>query len=342
MVNDMKYHFTTNSRIIPKIFANYPNTFLAFCELINNSLQAKASQIRIGIEQISDSLNPAAVRQITIKDNGVGVSQSGFKKKILEIGTDVKRGGKGIGRFAAFQIGSFLEIETVAYDNKSDKYVKSVFQLDGNKLESNRLETVNLEIKHEEFDSETDTYYQVTISGIYGEQITCAEKQKRLHKNFLKENFEEAIFMQYPLQILNDEITFFINGIKLGKDDYLIGKIETRTEIYNDPEGESHELTLSFINYKSRSRKMRAFLRVENNNIRTIGYAFEYNCDIPDPNGWLIYIDSKLFDNNSDIFRNISISDLDIDSNTCSIASKHLLTDFSKIGSKNILILQKN
>ena len=38
----MKREFTTNSRLDNELFANYVSTFTAFCELINNSIQAKA------------------------------------------------------------------------------------------------------------------------------------------------------------------------------------------------------------------------------------------------------------------------------------------------------------
>jgi hypothetical protein len=124
----MKYQFSTNSRIIGDIFARYWNTFLAFCELINNSIQASATNIIIDIDQTAEELlcNPIT-KQIKIKDNGVRVCQTDIKKKIFEIGTDVKPKGKGVGRFAAFQIGSFVEVETVAYDHKQKKTCQNNF-----------------------------------------------------------------------------------------------------------------------------------------------------------------------------------------------------------------------
>lgn len=43
-------HITTNTRLINSILTNYKNTFFAFCELINNSLQATAGKIEINID----------------------------------------------------------------------------------------------------------------------------------------------------------------------------------------------------------------------------------------------------------------------------------------------------
>src|SRR5690242_14821501 len=98
--------FSTNSRVIKDLLTQYKNTFYAFCELINNSIQAGSSLIDIKIDYPKTELTKAPLKSIVIKDNGNGVSLSDFEKKILEIGTDVKKDGQGVGRFAALQIGS--------------------------------------------------------------------------------------------------------------------------------------------------------------------------------------------------------------------------------------------
>jgi len=118
----MKRHISTNSRVLSEVFADHPNTFIAFCELVNNSIQANSKNIYIKIDQVSDDeVYPVPIRKVEVMDDGIGVSESEFDKKILLIGTDVKEGGKGIGRFAALQIGSTMIIETVAYDKKKEK-----------------------------------------------------------------------------------------------------------------------------------------------------------------------------------------------------------------------------
>lgn len=43
----MNRKLTTNSRLVNELFANYISTFTAFCELMNNSIQAKAKNIWI-------------------------------------------------------------------------------------------------------------------------------------------------------------------------------------------------------------------------------------------------------------------------------------------------------
>lgn len=327
----MTYHFTTNSKIISRILTNYSNTFLAFCELINNSLQASATEIKIHIEPLapSNDFQVSEIVKMVIRDNGVGVAQSDFKKKILEIGTDVKSGGKGVGRFATFQIGSLLEIETMAYDEKLKKCVKTIFKVDGGIFESNQnnqLENITLDITHEEIEHFSKSYYQITINGIYNEH---QERHKRLHKNLLKENVEESIFMQYPLEIFNDNVKFYINDKIIDKNDYVIGNIETRSRNYIDLSDRSHEVTLSFINYKALGKKnIQVFLRVPNNNIKSVASNFDYNCDIPDSNNWLVYVDSDFFESTQGVVRNLKIPDLDDDSQHLIENLKSFIDDF--------------
>ncbi|MGC3978428.1 MAG: ATP-binding protein [Paludibacteraceae bacterium] len=93
----MKRKFTTNSRLVNELFANYITTFAAFCELINNSLQAGAKNIWIDIDYTKDTeLHPLIIKAISIKDDGCGVHTSEVPHKLLDIGTANKDGGKGI------------------------------------------------------------------------------------------------------------------------------------------------------------------------------------------------------------------------------------------------------
>lgn len=96
------------------------SAFDAFCELINNSIHANSKNIGIRIDaaELLHDISGSGFKRIYIKDDGDGVSKSEFKVRILDIATDSKQaqGGKGIGRFAALQLGSKMEIETVAHD----------------------------------------------------------------------------------------------------------------------------------------------------------------------------------------------------------------------------------
>lgn len=73
----MNRKLTTNSRLVNELFANYISTFTAFCELINNSIQAKANNVWIDIDYTDNSeIHPTIISQITIKDDGIGVHRN--------------------------------------------------------------------------------------------------------------------------------------------------------------------------------------------------------------------------------------------------------------------------
>jgi len=97
----MKYskQLSTNSRIIKDLLTKYRDTFAAFCELLNNSIQAKATRIELTIDYSNSAAAKAPFTRIELVDNGIGVNATDFEKKILEIGTDVKKDGQGVGRF---------------------------------------------------------------------------------------------------------------------------------------------------------------------------------------------------------------------------------------------------
>jgi len=134
-----KFVFTMNSRIVKDYLTQYKNTFYAFCELINNGIQAKAKNIEINIDYAKSEVTKAPIKNITIKDNGYGVSISEFDKRILEVGTDVKTDGEGVGRFAALQIGSQMVIETVAYDEKEKKFTKVILPINSALFKNQRM-----------------------------------------------------------------------------------------------------------------------------------------------------------------------------------------------------------
>ena len=115
---------TTNTRVIKDLLTKYRDTFQAFRELINNSIQAEAKKIEINIEYINQANVKSPINSIEIIDNGYGVPYNEFDNKILEIGTTVKQKGQGIGRFSSFQIGELMHIETVGFD----KLKKTVFK----------------------------------------------------------------------------------------------------------------------------------------------------------------------------------------------------------------------
>lgn len=307
----MEYNFTTNSRVVSKMFANYTNTFLALCELINNSLQADSKLINISVSESDDSLLLKKIDSIEIKDNGWGVSQSEFRKKIFEIGTDTKDDGQGIGRFAAFQIGEAILIETVAYDQKLLAHTKTVLSLNASMLQGEAIEAKKIKTEHTPLKGSHDSYYKVKITNIYSDEETKKEKRKKSHKSLFRDNMAEALFLQYPLFILQDKVAFTINGKSVDKNNYIIGEVCEREEIFIDTDGVEHLTKLTFIRYKSAVNGVKVSLRVDNSNIKTVAHSFNYKCELPEADSWLVYADSELFNGTKDIFRNLQIAEVD-------------------------------
>lgn len=328
----MDYHFTANSRLVSDIFTKYKNTFLAFCELINNSIQADATEIKITLEQ-----NPIKILQHTILnelkiyDNGVGVSKTDFEKKITEICTDSKPNGQGIGRFAAFQLGALVEIETVAYDQEAKKFTKTTSPINFDDFKENALELTKIHANHEILEGEHKSYYQVTIKNFYDEQSTKHDSHKRIHKNLFVENICDALFLRYPLEIFNGKISIFVNEKKIDPSNYIVGKPEKKTKEYIDLKGNTHSIDLTFLNYKAAAHSIKVFFRIENSQIKTNIYEFDHDCDLPDEtNSWLIYIDSELFKAETDIFRNFVIADISEESSHLINATKMFIDGFFK------------
>jgi|GEM_PF-320054 len=135
---------STHSRVVKELLTRYRDTFTAFCELLNNSLQAKATRIDLVIDYAGSSVNKAPFTRIELTDNGIGVAAAEFEDKILLIGTNVKKDGQGVGRFGALQLGEKMTIDTVAFDAAGHHYTRIHFPLDSSTI-SSTLSKVNLE-----------------------------------------------------------------------------------------------------------------------------------------------------------------------------------------------------
>ncbi|KAF5056476.1 Histidine kinase-, DNA gyrase B-, and HSP90-like ATPase [anaerobic digester metagenome] len=327
----MKRKLTTNSRLVNELFANYISTFAAFCELINNSLQAKAKNIWINIDYTDPSeIHPLVIKKISIKDDGFGVHINDLDSKILDIGTANKDGGKGIGRFAAFQIGRKIEIETVGYSTEDKTYSKANIPLKFDSFGRNiNVEDIDVDTKEEILPKKQNTYYQVIISELYDSNVTENEPKKKIIDKFLQGNIEDAIFERYPLKIFNEEVKIHINKKQILPSDFVIGNPAKKILPYEDKKGKEHKIRFNFMQIKNIDKR-KVFLTTLNAGIQTIATGFEYDAEWLSPKigGWFVYISCDSLP--SDMYRNVDLDGMDEEVKHYKSFIKNQLNDFFK------------
>jgi hypothetical protein len=329
----MTHHFTINKRLISGILTKYRDTFEAFCELITNAIQAQAHKITITIESSELLGNTADVgfKSIAIRDDGTGVSKTEFKSKILDIATDSKKaqGGRGVGRFAAIQLGSRMEIETVAKDPLDAKTYCTKLTVDTKDWQTSpALDKIPLEVNHTEILSNTESYYQITISNFYSSSATKEEKHLRMLKCFSDRDIERAIFERYTDVILRGKPHFSINGNLIAAEDHIIDEIENRTAIFQAHDGTNYPLEFQYMQVKSKESRHKIFLRVKNGDISTVAHSYDYTGDIPAENQWIAFVDSPYFGTDTDICRGLFMSDLNPDTAIVTKAIKESVDTF--------------
>jgi len=289
----MNRKLTTNSRLVNELFANYISTFTAFCELINNSIQAKAKNIWIEIDYADEmEVTTTIIKKVIIKDDGIGVHVSDVDRKLLDIGTTNKEGGKGIGRFASFQLGKRVTIESIAYSDNEKSFSKVKIPLHFDMFGK------NLNVSEIKIDTEEDIlkgkghtpYYKVEIDELYSSIITDKEPRKKIIDKFLKNNINDAIFEKYPLKIFNQDISVFINDVKIKPEDFIVDKPIVNIHDFTDLKGHEHKVVFNYINIK-RLDKIKVFLTINNAGIQTIANGFEFDANWLSPKigGWYIY-----------------------------------------------------
>jgi len=328
----MKRKFTTNSRLVNELFANYISTFSAFCELINNSIQAKAKNIWIDIDYTSPTeVHPLIIKEIVVKDDGIGVHINDFERKILDIGTSNKEGGKGIGRFAAFQIGKQIRIETIGFCSNDKTFSKATLPLSFDKFGNNiNVSEIDVDTQEEVLIGNHETCYKVSINNLYDSNVTENEPKKKIIDKFLENKIHDSIFERYPLKIFNKEINFYINNKKIDPKDFVVGNPEKRILPYTDKKGKEHQILFDAMNIKNVER-IKVFLTTMNAGIQTIANGFEFDATWLSPKigGWFIYISSDSLP--SDMYRNIDLDGLDENVKHYKDFIKHQLNEFYKI-----------
>ena len=326
---------TTNSRVIKDLLTKYKDTFQAFCELINNSIQANSKNISIDIKYINSATNSSPIDRIVLRDDGYGVPYNEFDERILEIGTTVKNRGQGIGRFGALQIGELMHIETVGYDEKKKKYSKTKFSLDSTDLKDAQLQETVFKVDFEYFTGKKKPYYQVVIEKPYHSKAEKIPKRNKISPHFTQPNIKQAIFENYPYQIFNNKVRFKINGEEVKREDFVVGKPSKKTVPYTNKSGDDHEINFYFYNIKSSLNKVKVFFQTDNAGLKSVAHEYTYSSDwfTPDLGTWFIYLDSPFLD--SDLFRNLDLETLgEEEIKKLKIAVKETINEFFKAKNK--------
>lgn len=324
---------TTNTRVIKDLLTKYSDTFSAFKELINNSIQAHATKIDINIDYTDNILFKSSIKKIEIIDNGYGVAFSDFDNRILEIGTTAKKSGQGIGRFGSFQIGALMNIETVAYDDKKNEYSKTNFSIDTTDFRDAQLEQTEFKVDFQYFGKEKlNSYYKVTMQNLHHNINPKPSKRNKIIAGFLKENIKQTVFENYPFEIFHDKVKFIVNGESIDRDDFLISTPIKKVIEYIDKNGNPHQVRFYFYNIKSPLNKVKVFFQTDNAGIKSVAHEYTYSSDwyTPDLGTWFIYIESSIL--NNDLFRNLDIESLgEEETKKLKEQIKDTINDFFKI-----------
>lgn len=274
-----KMHMNTNARIVSKVLTRNKNTFYALKELINNSIQANATRIIINLIPSDNEITDwqyRPIERIQIKDNGHGVSFSKFPKSILELATDNKPNGFGVGRFSGLQLGRNMFLSTIGYDENEKVFTETKVEFDISQFEKNDLTSIDLSVEHKNITTAVSCGYNVEIYNLYSNEPKCPKKNK-LGIEFLIENFSLKIFEQYPLYIFDNKIRSIVNGHELDRSDFIVETPKLQRIYFTDLFGNKHEVKLQYFNLKLNDPKVRLFIQCYNGEIKSTALELTYN-----------------------------------------------------------------
>jgi Histidine kinase-, DNA gyrase B-, and HSP90-like ATPase len=284
-----KRKYTADGRIVNDHLCQNKTTFDAFCELVNNSLQATAKNIRISIHEPSTPVPTFAFDGIIIEDDGYGVPISEINDKLLRIATNVKVGGGGIGRFGALQIGKDIRIETVAYDEKQKAYTKVILPLI---IPKGELQEADVETEEVVLQGKNHApYYKVIIKDLYSPDEIKHHRKRKIDSRFRQMQFPQAIFERYATQIFTRKIAFIINDKIIDPKDFVAEEPTQNKATYTDKLGHEHGMDFDYFKIKSDRSDIKVFIKNEQDGVlETLTYSAKHL----DPNigTWFIYVSS--------------------------------------------------
>lgn len=339
MNNIESMKMSTNPRLLKDVLTLYKSTFIALKELIDNSIQAKAKRVEIELTPSScgeDDVHYHRIESIEIKDNGEGVSFSRFKNSIMQIATEDKIEGQGVGRFGALQLGREMRIETVAYDTAISKYTRTAVTMTAeNILSSKDLDKVEFPVEKEVLERECNSSYIVKITDLYQNTGDKIKKKNKLGDEFASvESFKQAIFENYTFDIFERKSVFVVNGQELDREQFLL---ETPKRVIKEIEcsdGMIHQLNMYFYKVNLKSADINIFFQVNNGGVmQSIGrYAYISPWHTSDAGAWYILINSDLI--TTEMMADFALADFGGDSKVIQQAIKDAIDDFFKEGNR--------
>lgn len=335
MSNIVNMKMSTNPRLLKDVLTLYRSTFYALKELTDNSIQANAKKIEINLIPSAcqeDSINYKRIEKIEVIDNGDGVPFSLFEDSIMQIATENKAEGKGVGRFGALQIGREVKIETAAYDKTKRKYTRtSVVITANNILSAKDLQKVDFPIETETLKKSCNPYYKVTISDLYQYAQEKIKKKNKLSEEFVSNQaFKQAIFETYPFDVFEGRIRFVVNGDTLRRDQFLLNepRLIKRDLVCSD--GKKHDIKLMFYNVNLKTADISIYFQAELGGVKQsiAKYAYVSPWHTQDLGAWYILVESDLI--TPDMMVDFAIADFGNDAKEIQQLIKDAIDEFFK------------
>lgn len=280
MTGTYHHKMTTNARMVSKVLTKKKNTFYALRELIDNSINAGAKHIYIDFipteGATTSDLQYHPIEKIIIEDDGVGVPFNEFDKRIMELATDSREEGNGVGRFSALQIGKVMNIKTVGYDKEQSKFTTTEVTFNVADFRG-QLENKEFDVYSTTSEEKLETGFRVEIKSLFNNEPNCKLKNV-LAPAFREENFPNSIFEVYHQYILNDKVKFIFNNKEITKEDFIEGETRTFSREYHDLKGKVCSINFKIYTLKVKIEKsIRVFLENNSPNAVIPVTRFKYN-----------------------------------------------------------------
>lgn len=341
MSNKITMKMSTNPRLLKDVLTLYRSTFNALKELIDNSIQARATEICINLKPSDcdqDSIEYHPIDVIEVKDNGIGVPFSSFKDSVMEIATQSKAEGQGVGRFGALQIGKEMKIETSAFDHASNKTTITSVTINASSLSSKDLQQIEFPIETEEVEGKSKSYYNVSISDLYSNSQDKIKKKNRLSEEFTNVNtLKQALFENYTFDIFENRVQFVVNGEQLHRDQFLLDTPRFKSCQVKCSDGEEHEIKMYFYKVNLKSADINVFFQAEVAGLKSsiARYSYVSPWHTSDAGAWYILVESDLITN--DMVSDFALADFGNDAKAVQESIRSTIDDFFKADNRKFL-----